>query len=150
MRSGRAWQWGLYSIVALAFVALLIWATRAALSQNPAREATTELGPFGLVTIRFTTTPNPALPTGPVAVGFMPMDARGRPVTLDGLRVEYGQVDSDQVYGNAVAEPMSDGSGMFMSRIQFPTAGSWWLRVQFSKDAAQGAVRFTMEVRPAQ
>jgi hypothetical protein len=90
MRTMRTWQWVLYLVIALAFGGLLVWATRGLLASNPERAATTELGPYGLVKIRFSVAPFPALPTGPVTLSFMPMDARGLPVALDGLRFEYG------------------------------------------------------------
>jgi hypothetical protein len=45
---------------------------------------------------------------------------------------------------------MSDGSGMLMANAQFPSVGTWWLRVNLAKDAYQDDVQFTIEVRPAQ
>jgi hypothetical protein len=146
MRTMRTWQWMLYLAMALAFGGLLVWATRGLLASNPERAATTELGPYGLVKIRFSVVPFPALSTGPVTLSFMPMDVRGRPVALDGLRFEYGRAGSEQTLGVADATPMTDGSGMYMSSVQLPTAGTWWLRVQLNKGTAQGVVRFTFEV----
>ena len=150
MRSAPAWKWVMYLGVLVAFGGLLVWATRATLARNPVREATTEVGPFGLITIRFSPTPSPALPTGPVTLSFMPMDARGRPAALDELTFEYGTVGNDHVLGTGEAQRMSDGSGMFMGQVQFPTAGNWWLRVRLYKGAAQGYVQFTLAVKPAQ
>jgi len=146
----RSWNWLLYVVGALALIGLLAWATQKELARNPARDATTELGPYGLVTIRFSTDPNPALPTGTVMLSFMPMDSRQRLVALDSLTFEYGREGSDRPIGSGEAQPMSDGSGMLMGGAQFPAVGNWWVRVKLNKDAAQAEVRFTVYVEPAQ
>jgi hypothetical protein len=146
----RSWNWLLYVAGALALIGLLAWATQKELARNPARDATAELGPYGLVTIRFSTDPNPALPTGTVMLSFMPMDSRQRSVPLDKISFEYGREGNAQPVGFGEAQPMSDGSGMFMGDAQFPEVGNWWIRVKLSRDGSQAEVRFTFYVEPAQ
>ncbi len=143
-------DWLIYIIAAAALVGLLIQSTRSELSRNPSREASVDLGPNGFITIRFSTSPYPPLPTGTVNLSFMPMNSRGQPVALDSLTYEYGPAGSDQPFGFGMAEPMSDNSGMFMAGAQFPSVGDWWLRAQVALGGAQGEVRFTFYVEPAQ
>jgi hypothetical protein len=100
--------------------------------------------------IRLTTDPNPALPTGTVTLSFMPMDSRQRTVPLDGISFEYGREGSDQPAGAGEAQLMSDGSGMFMGGAQFPAVGNWWVRARLQKGSTQAEVRFTVYVKPAQ
>ena len=83
-------DWLMYILFAAGLVGLLVWATRDELSRNPSREATSDLGPNGFITIRFSTSPYPPLPTGTVNLSFMPMDSRGRTVAIDSLAYEYG------------------------------------------------------------
>lgn len=104
--------WPVYIVCALALVSLLGWATLNELARSPTRDAVVDLGPYGLVTIRFSTDPNPALPTGLVRLKFMPVDSRQVPVTLDSLSFEYGREGNDQPVGIGEAQPMSDSSGL--------------------------------------
>ena len=150
VRSKRSWGWLIYLGAALVIVGAIAWATLNEITRNPARDATADLGPDGLVTLRLTTDPNPPLPTGTVQLSFMPMDARQRTVPLDGISFEYGREGSDQPVGSGEAQPMSDGSGMFMGGAQFPAVGNWWVRARLQKGGAQAEVRFTVYVKPAQ
>lgn len=150
MRAKRSWSWLFYLASALALVGLIGWATLNEMTRSPARDATTELGSHGLVTIRFSTDPSPALPTGTVMLSFMPMNPRQRPVELDRVSFEYGREGNDQPVGAGEAQRMSDGSGMFMGSAQFPGVGNWWIRVALSKSTAQAEVHFTLYVEPAQ
>lgn len=143
-------DWLIYILAAVGFVGLLVWSTRGELSRNTSREATADLGSNGFITIRFSTSPSPPLPTGTVNLSFMPMDSRGRTVPIDSLTYEYGPAGSDQPVGSGSAEPMADNSGMFMAGVQFPYVGDWWLRATVTRGAAQGEVRFTFYVKPAQ
>ena len=143
-------DWLIYILAAAGLVGLLIWSTRGELSRNPSREATADLGPNGFVTIRFSTSPYPPLPTGTVNLSFMPMDSRGRTVAIDSLTYEYGPAGSDQPVGSGLAEPMADNSGMLMAGARFPSVGDWWLRARVTLGGAQGDVRFTFYVEPAQ
>lgn len=143
-------EWIITFVAAIGLVVVLVSSTRNELARNPTREASVELGRAGFVTIKFSTDPYPPLPTGTVSLSFMPMDSRGRTVALDGLTFEYGLDGSDQPLGSGIAEPMSDNSGMFMGSAQFPSVGDWWLRARASLGAAQGEVRFTLYVKPAQ
>src|SRR3989304_2018809 len=143
-------DWLIYILAAAGFVGLLVWATRGELSRNPSREATANLGPNGFITILFSTSPYPPLPTGTVNLSFMPMDSRGRTVAIDSLAYEYGLAGSDQPVGSGIAEPMSDNSGVFMAGAQFPSVGDWWLRATVKLGEAQGEVRVTFYVKPAQ
>jgi hypothetical protein len=115
---------------------LLAWATTEEIARNPARDATADLGTQGPVTIRFSTDPYPALPTGPVILRFVPMDPRGRGVTLDGLSFEYGREGDEETVGVGETQSMSDGSGMWMSAAQFPSVGDWWNRPNRSERPA--------------
>lgn len=140
----------IYVLAAVGLVSLLVWATRGELSRNPSRDATADLGSNGLITIRFSTSPYPPLPTGVVNLSFMPMNSRGRAVAIDSLTYEYGTAGSSQPVGSGIAEPMSDNSGMFMAGAQFPTVGDWWLRAKVNIGNIQDEVRFTFYVKPAQ
>jgi hypothetical protein len=79
------------------------------LARTPVRDVTANLGQYGLVTIRFTTDPFPALPTATVMMNFMPMDSRQRTVELDQITYEYGPDGSGQATGSGVARLMPDG-----------------------------------------
>ena len=146
----RSWAWLVYVVAALALIGAIAWATLGEIARNPARDATADLGLYGLVTVRFSTAPNPALATGTVRLSFMPMDNRQRRVTIDALSFDYGPEGSDQVAGSAEAQLMADGSGMFMGGAQFPTVGNWWVRARLKKGDSQAEVRFTLYVKPAQ
>ena len=149
-RRQRAWVWLVSAVASLGLLAALAWATLDVVRQAPSREATADLGPYGLITIRFSTHPNPALPSGTVRLSFMPMDSRQRPVALDSLSFEYGREGSDRPVGSGVAEIMRDGSGMLMGSAQFPEVGNWWVRVRLSKEGEQAEARFRLYVEPAQ
>lgn len=139
-------------IFGLAVISAVLWAMYQLMRDAPARDATADLGAYGLVTIRFSTDPNPPLPTGTVTLSFMPMDSRQRSVALDSLTFEYGLEGADQPVGVVQAEPMTDNQGMLMlmGGAQFPQVGSWWVRATARKGQAQDQVRFTFRVEPAQ
>ncbi len=139
-----------YILIALGLIALLIWSTKGEIARNPARDAVADLGPYGLITVRFQTNPYPVKPTGTVALSFMVMDSRRVIIEPDSFSFEYGRDGNDQPVGSGIAQPMSDGSGMLMTGVQFPSVGTWWLRVNLAKDGYQDDVQFTIEVRPAQ
>jgi hypothetical protein len=82
-RPKRSWGWLIYVAGALALAGVIASATLQEIARNPARGVTADLGPYGLVTVRFSTDPNPALPIGTVTLNFLPMDSRQRPVALD-------------------------------------------------------------------
>lgn len=145
--------WLLYLVVSGAILALMVSGTRAIIQNAPNRDAVADLGSYGLVTVRFSTNPDPPLPTGVVGLSFMTMNTtRQRPVTLDSLRFEYGRKGDDRPVGSGQGEPMSDSSGMaiFMGNARFPDVGDWWMRVRLSKGGEQAEVRFTFYVKPAQ
>jgi hypothetical protein len=136
-----------------AFV-LLIWvlylATMRELAITPIRDATADLGQYGLVTVRFTTDPFPPLPTGTVMMSFTPMDMRQNTMGIDQITYEYGPVGSEQAAGSGVAQLMPDGSGMYVAGAQFSYVGNWWVKANIIKGDAQDDVRFTIYVEPAQ
>jgi hypothetical protein len=136
-----------------AFV-LLIWvlylATMRELAITPIRDATADLGQYGLVTVRFTTDPFPPLPTGTVMMSFTPMDMRQNTMGIDQITYEYGPVGSEQAAGSGVAQLMPDGSGMYVAGAQFSYVGNWWVKANVIKGDAQDDVRFTIYVEPAQ
>jgi len=157
--------WFLTLLVAGVGAVLLVAAMRDTLAKAPSRDATAELGPYGLVTIRFSTVPNPPLPTGTVTLSFMPMDARQRTIVVDGIAFEYGREGEDQPVGSGEAQRMSDGSGMFTPALalsqrdkrgasvagaQFPDVGNWWVRTTVIRGDVEAEVRFTFCVKPAQ
>ena len=80
----------------------------------------------------------------------MPMDSRQRTVDVVQITYEYGPDGSEQAAGSGVAQPMLDGSGMYMAGAQFSYVGNWWVKVNVSKGDAQADVRFTVYVEPAQ
>ncbi len=139
-----------YVLIALALIGLLFWSTMGEMARNPSREAVADLGPYGLVTVRLQTNPYPARPTGTVGVSFRLMNSRGVVIEPDSLSFDYGREGSDQIVGSGTAQSMSDSSGMLMAGAQFPSVGTWWLRVNLAKDSYQDEVQFTIEVRPAQ
>jgi hypothetical protein len=85
-----------------------------------------------------------------VQLSFTPLDSRQRTVPLDGISFEYGREGSGQPVGSGEAQPMSDGSGMFMGGARFPAVGNWWVRARLQKGDAQAEVRFILYVKPAQ
>ena len=143
-------DWIFYALLALGLITLLIWSTMGELARNPSREAIADLGQYGLVTVQLQTNPYPARPTGTVGLSFMVMDSRRVTIEPDSFSFEYGREGDDRAVGSGTAQPMSDGSGMLMADAQFPSVGTWWLRVNLAKDGYQDAVEFTVEVRPAQ
>ena len=142
--------WLVYVLFGGLLLAVLIATTVELLRQAPNRDATADLGPYGLVTIRFSTNPTPPRPTGNVTLNFMPMDARQRPVALNSLSFEYGREGDDRPAGAGEAQPMLDGSGMFMGGAQFAEVGNWWLRARVNRGEAQAEVHYTFYVGPAQ
>ena len=143
-------EWIFYILLALGLIALLISSTRAEIARNPSREAVADLGPYGFITVQLQTNPYPARPTGTVGLSFMLMDSRRVIIEPDSFSFEYGREGSDQPVGSDTVQPMSDGRGMLMAGAQFPSVGTWWLRVNLAKDGYQDEVQFTIEVRPAQ
>ncbi|MBI3738999.1 MAG: hypothetical protein HY258_08150 [Chloroflexi bacterium] len=152
MKTGKRIRldWIFYILMALGLIGLLIWSTIGEIARNPSREAVADLGPYGLVTVRLQTDPYPVKPTGTVALSFMLMDSRRRVIQPDSFSFEYGREGSDQPVGSGTIQPMPDGSGMLMASAQFPSVGTWWLRVNVAKDGYQDEVQFTIEIRPAQ
>lgn len=143
-------EWIFFILMAIALVVLMVSSMKAEIARNPSRDAIVDLGSYGPVTIRFQTNPYPARPTGTVALSFMFMDSRRVTFAPDTFSFEYGREGSDQPVGSGTAQPMSDGSGMLMANAQFPSVGTWWLRVKFDKNGSQSEARFMIEVRPAQ
>ena len=143
-------DWIFYILIALGLIALLIWSTMDELARNPSRQAIADLGPYGFVTVQLQTNPYPARPTGTVGLSFMLMNDRRVTFDPDSFSFEYGREGSDQIVGSGTGQPMSDESGMLMGGAQFPSVGTWWLRVNLVKDGYQDEVQFTIEVRPAQ
>ncbi len=143
-------DWLLYAGAAILLIWVLYSATKSELARTPVREASANLDEFGLVTIRFTTDPFPALPTGTVMMNFMPMDSRQRTIEIDQIAYEYGPDGSEQPTGSGVAQLAPDGSGMYMAGARFSYVGNWWIRAKVKKGNAQADVRFTVYVEPAQ
>jgi hypothetical protein len=143
-------DWIFFILMALGLIGLLVWSTMGELARNPSREAIADLGPYGFVTVQFQTDPYPARPTGTVGLSFMLMNSRNVVFEPDSFSFVYGHEGSDEPVGAGTAQPMSDGSGMLMANAQFPSVGTWWLRVNLAKDGYQDNVQFTIEVRPAQ
>lgn len=143
-------DWLFYILMALGLIGLLVWSTMSEIARNPSREAIADLGPNGLVTVKLQTDPYPARPTGTVGLSFMLMNSRRVTIVPDSFSFEYGRAGSDQPVGSGTIESMSEGSGMLMAGAQFPSVGTWWLRVNLTKDGYQDEVQFTIEVRPAQ
>ena len=143
-------DWILFILMAIVLIGLLITSMRSEIARNPSREAIADLGQYGLVTVQLKTNPYPARPTGTVGLSFMLMNSRRVPIAPDSFSFDYGREGNDQPVGSGTAQPMSDGSGMLMAGAQFPSVGTWWLRVNLAKDGYQDDVQFLIEVRPAQ
>lgn len=144
------YEWVIYILMAAGLLALLISSTRAEVARNPSREAMADMGPYGFVKVQFETDPYPARPTSTVELSFMLMNSNNITFVPDSFSYEYGLEGNNQPVGSGTAMPMSDGSSMLMAGEQFPSVGTWWLRVTLAKDGYQDEVRFTIEVRPAQ
>lgn len=142
--------WLMYGLAALVLLGAIVWATLGEISRNPARDVTTDFGPYGLITVRLTTDPNPPLPSGTVRVSVVPMDSRQRPVLIDSVALDYGREGETQAVGSVAAEPMADGSGMFIGGIVFGEVGDWWVRVRLAKGGEQAEATFRLYVEPAQ
>ena len=143
-------DWILSVLMALLLVGLLSWAMASEIARNPAREAAADLGPYGLVMVRLQTNPYPASPTGTVTLSFILTDSGRAPVEPDSFSFEYGHEGNDQAVGSGTVQPMPDGSGMLMAGAQFPSVGTWWLRVTLAKGGYQDDIEFTIEVSPVQ
>lgn len=143
-------DWIFYTLMALGLIGLLIWSTISEIARNPSREAIADLGPYGLVTVRLKINPYPAKPTGTVGLSFMLIDSRRVIIEPDAISFDYGREGNDQPVGSGSIQSMSDGSGMLMAGAQFPSVGTWWLRVNLAKGSYNDVVQFTIEVRPAQ
>ena len=143
-------SWIIYGITGIGIIGLLLWSMLSEIGMNPAREASEDLGPSGFITVKFTTNPYPPLPTGNITLSFMPMNSRRQPVNLDALTYEYGLKGSERVIGSAKAEIMSDGSGMYMGKANFPSIGDWWVRVKITRGNNQAYLQFTFYVKPPQ
>lgn len=143
-------DWVFYILMAIALIGLLVWSTMGEIARNPSREAFADLGSYGLVTVRLQINPYPARPTGTVNLNFMLMDSRRVTIVPDSFSYEYGRDGSDQPVGSGTIQTMSDGSNMLMAGAQFPSVGTWWLRVKVAKGGYQDEVKFTIDVRPAQ
>jgi hypothetical protein len=144
-------NWLIYFLAASGLIGLIVWSTTKEIAQNPARDATADLGSFGLVTISLTTNPFPALPTGTVVLNFVASDPRQRPVELDSITYEYGMVGNDQPVDSGEAQVMSGNSGnMYIGNAQFSSVGDWWIQARITKGSSQADVRFTVYVKPAQ
>lgn len=143
-------DWILYILTAIGLIALLIWSTMGELARNPSRQAIANLGSYEQITVELKTNPYPARPTGTVALTFMLMNSNRVIIQPDSLSFEYGRQGSDQPVGSGVAQLMSDGSGMLMAGAQFPSVGTWWLRVNLAKGGYEDEVQFTIDVTPAQ
>ena len=150
VRPKHSWGWLFYLLAALILGGAIVWATIGEMNRNSARDASVDLGPYGLVSIQLTTNPNPPKPVGTVQLNFMPMDGCRRTVPLDRVSYDYGRAGSDRPIGSGEAQVMTDGSGMFMAGARFTGTGDWWIRVRLIKGGAQGEVRFTINVKPAQ
>lgn len=144
-------DWLMYFLAASGLIGLIVWSMAKEIARNPARDATAELGSYGLVTIRLTTDPFPPLPTGTVGLNFMPMDSRQRSVEMDGITYEYGRTGNHQPVGSGIAQIMpKNGTNMFIGNAQFPSVGDWWIHARITKGNSQADVKFTVYVRPTQ
>ena len=139
-------DWLLFILMAVAVTGLSTWAMKDEIARNPSRQAMVELGSRGMVTVEFKTDPYPASINGTTGLEFMFRNSRGQPFVPDSLSFEYGQKGSDEPVGSGTIQPMSDGSGMLMASAQFPSAGSWWVRANFSKDDFADDVQFAINV----
>lgn len=141
-------DWFLFILMAVAVTGMITQAMKDEIARNPSREAMVELGSLGMVTVEFKTDPYPASTSGTIGLEFMFMNSRGQPIVPDSFSFEYGRKGSDEPVGSGTIQPMSDGSGMLMASAQFPSAGSWWVRANFSKDDYADDVQFAIDVKP--
>lgn len=138
-------------LLVLGFIGYVGFLTLEVVRQSPAREVTTDLPGFGLVSLRLTTVPDPALPTGSVRLYFEPrVPGRNESVDLDSLSFSYGRDQSDQPEGRAEASPRRDGSGQYEASVIFGSAGRWLLRVVMEREEHQAVASFILVVEPAQ
>lgn len=142
---------GAVVLLVLAFIGYVGFLTLDVVRQSPAREVTTELPGYGLVSLRLTTDPNPALPTGRVSLEFEPrVPGRNEPVDLDSLSFSYGRDQSGEPQGRSEASPSTDGSSRYEASVVFGSAGRWWLRVVMERNGEQAEATYILVVEPAQ
>lgn len=138
--------WLLSMVVVLVAGTLFTLAMRQTLANNSSRDDVADLGAAGPVTVRFSTDPNPATAREPVRLSFVPLDVRRRPLAIDSLTYEFGQVGFDEPAGADRATAMSDGSGMWMGQGHFASSGAWWVRATLSVDGRQATVEYPVRV----
>lgn len=143
-------DWLLYVGAFILLIWVLYTATMRELARTPIRDATADLGQYGLVTVRFTTDPFPPLPTSTVMISFTPMDMRQNTIEIDQIAYEYGPDGSEQAAGSGVAQLMPDGSGIYVGSAQFSYVGNWWVKARVSQGGNEADVRFSIYVEPAQ
>ena len=90
--------WVVYLLFGGLLLVLVVSAMRETLANAPSRDAVAKLEPYGLVTVRFSTDPNPPLLSGTVGLSFALSDRQRRPVPIDWARFEYGMQGSDPLY----------------------------------------------------
>jgi hypothetical protein len=112
----------IYLIFGALILIVLVRSTQKMLEEAPNRKASVDLPGVGLVTVQFSTSPNPPLPTGTVILNFMPTDNRNRMMNLGGsLPISNGMPGSDKPVGSGQA--VLDTAGMtYQAGVQFPMA----------------------------
>jgi hypothetical protein len=104
------------------------------------------LAGYGGVTAFFSTNPSPPRPLVPVNLNFKLVDAQQRPMPADNLWVAFGRDGNESVIGYGSAEQTAGDPATFVSRVEFPEFGHWWVRIKVQKDTSRAEARFSVYV----
>ncbi len=122
------------------------WVFWQQLQQSPIRQAGVNIPPYGVITIRLSTDPFPALATGTVQMTLRLQAAGGQMAMIEGVSYTYGPVDGDEVFQGETQEM---GMEMFHGPLRFTRTGDWWVKVRVENQGVSDEATFTIPVKPA-
>lgn len=122
------------------------WALWQQLQESPTREAGLDIPPYGIITVRMTTDPFPALTTGTVKMTVSLQAPGGQMTMVERVTYTYGPAAGDDVF-EGKAQPV--GMATFQGPLRFTSVGDWWVKVRVENQGASGEVKFTVPVEPA-
>lgn len=122
------------------------WVFWQQLQQSPTRQAGVNIPPYGVVTIRLSTDPFPALATGTVQMTLRLQAGGGQMAMVDRVTYTYGPVDGDEVFQGETQEM---GMEMFHGPLRFTRTGDWWIKVRVENQGVSDEATFTIPVKPA-
>lgn len=135
---------GRIGLLGLAFLAIFIFGNfYLQLTSAPSRTLTAWLEPFGDISVRLETQPDPPK-TGGIPLILHITDQGGQSVAVD--RVDYEYQSEKQAPRTLKGEPT--GAGEFRAVAALSDVGVWTVRVTLFKGAQQTQVTFTLRVMP--